>query len=73
MPVLLIIPVLCMIGCSNLFSGKNVREYTTQIIASMDFTTATEDTIHHVPKKTSHFIICCNFNLPASKRTKFGT
>jgi len=25
------------------------------------------------PQTTSHFIICCNFDMPASKRTKFGT
>jgi len=27
----------------------------------------------HCVKKESHLIICCNFNMPASKRTKFGT
>jgi len=25
------------------------------------------------PPKTSHFIVCCNFDMAASKRTKFGT
>jgi len=29
--------------------------------------------IHRVPPKTSHFIIRCNFNVPASKRATFGT
>jgi len=29
--------------------------------------------LHRLPKITSHFIIRCNFNVPASKRATFGT
>jgi len=31
------------------------------------------DGIYTVSQKTSHFIICCHFNMPESKRAKFGT
>ena len=29
--------------------------------------------VYTVSQKTSHFIIRCNFNVPASKRATFGT